>query len=569
MSSESVIKCRELRKTFDAEDGPVLHDLSFEIPRGAVVGLMGPDGAGKTTLLRVLCALYLPDGGELEVLGMDPRRKRRIIQRSVGYMPQKFGLYEDLTVLENMDLYAELCGVSLSDKEGRIRELLKMAALDRFTDRMAGKLSGGMKQKLALISVLLSRPPLLLLDEPTVGVDVLSRRELWAILAENVKKENMTALVSTSYMDESKYCDRTMILYQGRLLEDGPPSKIAETARGRVFVEKVPSGVRPRVLQRRLNDSPGIVTASIDGRKIRCLASGEEPDRAIEPRFEDGFLRLLVGDVKQEGAKNAAPPAVAEDIAPVDFSRKPVKVKVEGLVKKFGSFTAVDHISFEVREGEIFGLLGANGAGKSTTFRMLCGLSGADAGTVEVAGVNLRHAPETARRKLGFVAQKFSLYTDLSILDNLSFFGGAYGLTGQRLRERIDWALDSFELLRYRDTRTGLLPGGYKQRLSMACALLHEPEILFLDELTSGADPMARTDFWRRIADLADGGTTVIITTHFLDEAEYCDRMIIMADGRNLATGSAGEIRAMSGDEDATLEEAFLSIIRRDLENER
>ncbi len=567
MSSENVIKCRNLTKVFHKKDGPVLDDLSFEIPRGAVVGLMGPDGAGKTTLLRVLCSLYMPTSGELEVIGMDPRRKRSTIQRTIGYMPQKFGLYEDLTVMENLDLYGELYNVPPDDKQRRIKELLEMSSLDRFTGRMAGKLSGGMKQKLALISVLLSRPPLLLLDEPTVGVDVLSRKELWGILTENVKKENMTAVVSTSYMDESGYCDSAMILYQGKLLHSGTPAEIAAAAKGKVFIKTVPEGIRPRTLQKQLNNSPAIINAVIDGRKIRCLTFDIGKEQAVAPNFEDGFLQLIAAHLGLKEKKEST--QIFGNGAQAEPGERKIDVKVDNLLKKFGDFTAVDNISFEVRKGEIFGLLGANGAGKSTTFRMLCGLLGADGGTLEVAGVNLRHAPETARQKLGFVAQKFSLYTELSVLDNLEFFGGAYGLTGDKLKARIDWALDSFKLRHYAKERTGLLPGGYKQRLSMACALLHEPEILFLDELTSGADPMARTGFWQRITELADNGTTVIITTHFLDEAEYCDRMIIMADGRNLAMGTPDEIRAMAGKADATLEDAFLAVIERGRQDEQ
>lgn len=570
MHNECVIKCRNLSKVFGRGGIPALDGLSFEIPKGTVVGLMGPDGAGKTTLLRILCSLYMPTKGELEILGMNPRRKRSVIQRSVGYMPQKFGLYEDLTVTENLDLYGELWNIPLPEKKQRTGELLEMAGLGRFGGRPAGKLSGGMKQKLALICVLLPNPPLLLLDEPTVGVDVLSRRELWTILAENVRKKGLTALVSTSYMDESGYCDRTMILYQGRLLLDGQPGAVAAVAAGKVFIREVPDGVRPRTLQRQLADSPEIISAAIDGRKIRCLASDAGGEKTVEPRFEDGFLQLIAGHLKPERKnKEASYSDNMESGKNIGFFPETADVKVEGLVKRFGNFTAVDHISFEVRRGEIFGLLGANGAGKSTTFRMLCGLLGADEGTLEVGGVNLRYAPEAARGKLGFVAQKFSLYTDLSISDNLEFFGGAYGLAGDRLKARIDWALDSFGLRRYAKERTALLPGGYKQRLSMACALLHEPEILFLDELTSGADPAGRADFWRRITGLADKGTTVIITTHLLDEAEYCDRMLIMADGKTLATGTPAEIRAMAGRDGASLEEAFLAVIERNQQDER
>ncbi len=565
MDNEKIIDCRGISKRFDRKGEPALDNLTFEITKGSIVGLMGPDSAGKTTLLRLLCGLYLPDSGSLEVLGMDVRKKRSRVQRTIGYMPQKFGLYEDLTVRENLDLYAEVYAVPEAEKETRINKLLQMAALERFPDRLAGNLSGGMKQKLGVISVLLSRPPLLLLDEPTVGVDVLSRRELWDIVTQSVKEDNLTAIVSTSYMDESGYCDKAMIIYRGKLLAWGVPGEIAEKATGRVYEETVPDGIPPRIMQKKLNAGPAVINASIEGRKIRCLAF-DEVKNPLPPRFEDGFLLQIAEHVKLKEEKQKSK-AVENTPAVSKIVERPVEVRVKDLLKTFGSFTAVDHISFEVKKGEIFGLLGANGAGKSTTFRMLCGLMSPDGGSLEVAGVDLRHAPETARQNLGYVAQKFSLYTDLTTRDNLTFFGGAYGLTGKKLKERIDWALDNFDLRRYDRTRTGLLPGGYKQRLSMACALLHEPAILFLDELTSGADPMARNDFWGRITGLAESGVTVIITTHFLDEAEYCDRMIIMADGKMLAGGTPDEIRAMAQKDNATLEDAFLAIIEKGRQN--
>ncbi len=501
----SVIECEKLSRDFRGAGGiaHALTDVSFRIGSGELVGLLGPDGAGKTTLLRLLCGLLKPTSGSASVLGFDTMKGASGIQSRIGYMPQKFGLYENLSVEENMRLYSDLNLVTEEARKKRFAELFDLTRLGPFKNRQAGNLSGGMKQKLALACALVSRPPLMLLDEPTVGVDVLSRRELWAIL-KRISGENgaTTILVSTTYMDEADYCGRTLTLFEGKLLSDLPPAKVRELAAG----------------------------------------------KSENPTFEQGFQVLISGSVP--------PPLRRKNPVRPD---SPVMVRAEHLVKKFGSFTAVNDVSFDVRKGEIFGLLGANGAGKTTTFRMLCGLSAADGGTVSVAGFDLRHSGGGARAKLGYMAQKFSLYCDISVLDNMEFFGGAYGLSGDRLKKRIAWALRTFDLEAFRNANTGKLPLGYKQRLGMACALIHEPEVLFLDEATSGADPMARRDFWERIMAFADSGVAVVATTHFLDEARYCDRMVIMQDGVAAASGTGDEIRAKGSSPD--LETAFVNII--------
>ncbi|OQA85279.1 MAG: putative ABC transporter ATP-binding protein YbhF [Lentisphaerae bacterium ADurb.Bin242] len=506
----NTVECRGLSKIFpDGKDSiQALSDITFTLPSGKIVGLLGPDAAGKTTLLRLLCGLMKPTSGSASVLGFDTVKQAGEIQKRIGYMPQKFGLYENLSVEENMRLYADLHEVRQEIQPERFAKLLEMTMLSPFRTRMAGALSGGMKQKLALICALVSEPELMILDEPTVGVDVLSRRELWIILRQIVNEGRMTVIASTAYLDEADYCDRTLILFEGKLLADAPPAEIL--AKASKYVEK--------------------------------------------PTFENGFQILLSGSV---------PPRL-ERKHPVRADA-PVLIHAEKIIKKFGSFTAVDQVSFDVRKGEIFGLLGANGAGKTTTFRMLCGLSASDGGVIEIAGVNLRHAPSKARCRIGFMAQKFSLYSDITVRQNLEFFGGAYGLYGDKLGERVEWAFDRFSLRNFADSNTGKLPLGYKQRLSMACALLHEPEILFLDEATSGADPMARREFWQRIMELADNGVAVIITTHFLDEATYCDRMAIMQDGVITASGSVEEIirqGTLPDGETPSLEDAFVNIIR-------
>lgn len=507
----NAVECIHLSKIFSGKNVhcEALSDLTFLVPPGKIVGILGPDGSGKTTLLRILTGLLTPTAGSVRVLGMDVTREAKKIQSLLGYLPQKFGLYENLSVMENLILYAELHDVPANEQKKRFDQLLEMTDLSGFRTRMAGALSGGMKQKLALGCALVSTPPLLILDEATVGVDVLSRRELWGILRTLTKDGRMSVIASTAYMDEADYCDETLILFNGRSI-----------------AQETPAGI------------------------CRLVA-----DKVATPRFEEAFQILLTGRL--------LPPLCRK--RPVSDAA-PVMVHAEDMTKKFGSFIAVDHVSFDVRKGEIFGLLGANGAGKTTTFRMLCGLSGNNGGTIEIGGFNLRTAPGAARAKLGFVAQKFSLYSDLSCFENLRFFGSAYGLLGAKLKERLAWGIENFQLEKYRDSPAGKLPLGYKQRLSMACALLHEPEILFLDEATSGADPVARHEFWARIMALADSGVAVIITTHFLDEAAYCDRMVIMQSGISVAAGSGAEIQEQGrepGKEIPSLEDAFVNIIRK------
>lgn len=512
-----MVVCEGLGKNFVSPNGKIdaLKDITFSLQKGRIVGLLGPDGSGKSTLLRILAGLLRPDTGTSKVLGLDSVKDAKRLQTVVGYMPQRFGLYENLTVEENLSLYADLNGVSNEIKRERMDGLLELTRLARFSSRFAGKLSGGMKQKLALACALVGNPELLLLDEPTVGVDVLSRRELWKILRQISAEKGTSVLVSTSYMDEADYCDWTLVLFQGRLLADEAPSAIRNSAR----------------------------------------------DSVSEPTFEQGFQKLISGKV--------FPPLVRHHPS---LESSPVQIDAKELVKRFGDFTAVNHLSFSVHRGEIFGLLGANGAGKTTTFRMLCGLDAPTEGKVTVAGYDLRKASGKARAQIGFVAQKFSLYGDLTLRENLRFFGSAYGLHGKHLEARYQWALDEFSLKSYEEFPTDTLPLGIKQRLSMACALLHEPEILFLDEATSGADPITRREFWGRINQLADQGVSVIITTHFLDEAEYCDRMIIMQDGVAVAMGNVNEIRQKgtpSGEPLVSLEDAFVAIIQGTREEDR
>ena len=564
---------RKVRKTFKRAAGETvtaLDDVSLVVKHGALTALVGPDGAGKTTLIRLIAGLMPMDGGELEVMGLDVAAEPQAVQDRIAYMPQRFGLYEDLTVQENLDLYADLHGVPKPARPEQYRHLLDMTALAPFTGRLAGKLSGGMKQKLGLACTLVRAPELLLLDEPTVGVDPLSRRELWDIVWRLVREEGLSVLLSTAYLDEAERCDHVLVLREGKVLADGPPAKVSELAADRTFRAEPGPGEPARSLQSRLIDDPGIVDAVPEAGHVRLVRAGPPSGTAdgllaghavvpVRPRLEDGFMILL----RQQAAAGRTA-AAAPRARRINGRGDETVIEVRDLVRKFGDFAAVNHVSFKVRRGEIFGLLGPNGAGKTTTFRMLCGLLPATSGILRVAGLDLRTARASARRHIGYVAQKFSLYGQLSVAENLEFFASAYGLRGEVKRARIDWAVHHFELERLVDLPSGQLPGGFKQRLAMAAALLHEPEILFLDEPTSGADPLARREFWQRITALAEQGVTVIVTTHFMEEAEYCDRIVIQASGAVLAEGTPAEVRGHAPPRDTgepTMEDAFIAIV--------
>jgi ABC-2 type transport system ATP-binding protein len=577
---ESVISVREVSKIFRPGGRPVsaLAQVSMEIRRGIITGLVGPDGAGKTTLMRILAGLMAPDSGEVDVLGMSATGQSLKVQASIGYMPQRFGLYEDLSMQENMDLYADLQGLPEESRPERFQELLRMTGLSAFTSRLARRLSGGMKQKLGLACTLIRPPQLLLLDEPTVGVDPVSRRELWTIVARLVREGGMTVLLSTAYLDEAEHCGEVIILHEGQILGSGPPDDFKRQVKDRTFAVRA-GGIKKRDVQENLAGARGILDAVIQGDRVRVVtATAALPDAAtllpgienvsvqpVPPRFEDGFIAMLRELRKGEGTKGSAAavaPAPAKNKANGDHI-----IEVRDVERRFGDFYAVKGITFDVRRGEVFGLLGANGAGKSTTFRMLCGLLPASGGRLLVDGTDLRRAAAAARSRIGYMSQKFSLYGNLSVRQNLHFFSSAYGLSGQRRAERISSILEQFELSVYADTRSLDLSLGHKQRLAMACALMHEPDVLFLDEPTSGVDPLARREFWRRINELSRRGVTVLVTTHFMEESEYCDRLAIMSAGRILALGQPGDIKAMAATPETpepSMEDAFISLIMAD-----
>ena len=575
MADGYVVEAAGVTKRFrDSRRGALLTAvdcLDIRAARGKMTALIGPDGAGKTTFLRMVCGLMFPTEGILSVLGISVADKPADVQRRLGYMPQKFGLYEDLTCMENMNLYADLHGISTEERKERFEKLFHMTGLAPFAQRLAGKLSGGMKQKLGLACTLVRTPELLVLDEPTVGVDPLSRRELWEILKELVAEEQISVLVSTAYMEEAELCNEVYILNKGKLLDRGTPEELRKKTEGLCYTAKIPEGISPRILQAALLDDRESVDDAVPEKgNVRFILKKNEPlekikafsyypdleTESVPPRLEDSFMLALREAEKKENSLAGFE---------VDYKKhvlisEDVDIKVKNLVRRFGDFVAVDNTSFQVHKGEIFGLLGPNGAGKSTTFKMLCGLLPASSGELSVAGVNLRTARAAARANVGYVAQKFSLYGMLTVRENLEFFGGAYGLTRSRIKKRMEAVLSQFDLRGVENTIAGDLPGGYKQRLSMAAALLHEPKILFLDEPTSGIDPPARRIFWRQITALAAQGTTVIITTHFMDEAEYCDRIMIQDQGKMLILGTPEEVRNRGG-KNLTMNEAFIAIV--------
>ncbi len=560
---------RNLSKSFGkgAERRDALKNISLRLPVGSMTAIIGPDGAGKTTLLRLLAGILTPIAEEIRVLDHLLPKESLALQEKIGYMPQRFGLYEDLTVEENLELFASLHGIPHEIRASRFDELLTMTALGPFRKRQAGQLSGGMKQKLGLACTLIHPPQLLLLDEASVGVDPISRRELWSIIQQQVLQQNVTVLLSTAYMDEAERCDHVVLLHEGEILAQGNPAQLAGPLQGHAFLLQDTS-TSLRNLQSQISRLQGVVDAVIQGDGLRMVMQDSGPPslpgdlaacgtvQAVPARLEDAFVSLLFNRTP----RHPIPLPPQRDITHDDAS----VVEVKDIYRYFGAFAAVKNVTFSVRKGEIFGLLGANGAGKSTTFRMLCGLLPSSSGTLRVAGVDLRRTAPAARARIGYVSQKFSLYGTLSVQQNLSFFATAYGLSNQRKKDRMAWALEDLELKDYATMNAGSLPLGYKQRLALACALMHEPSILFLDEPTSGVDPLARREFWARVNALAEGGTTCLVTTHFMEEAEYCDRLVLMSLGEILAQGTPSEIKAKARRTDRpnpSMEDAFISLI--------
>ncbi len=566
-----LVTVRNLTMRFTPTGPVALQDMTTDIPAGMVTGLIGPDGAGKTTFIRILAGLLNPTQGELQVLGFDPVTQADAIHARIGYMPQKFGLYEDLTVAENLRLYADVRALPATERDATFQRLLGFTGLGPFTTRLAGKLSGGMKQKLGLACAMIRRPELLLLDEPSVGVDPISRRELWQMV-KALAGQGIGVLWSTSYLDEAEACDHVLLFAEGRLLFDGAPAELTVRMRGRVIQVRGITGNRRGVLRRALGQ-PGLIDGVIQGRHVRLvlgrqtsgidldvLKAGPQAELVpVAPRFEDAFLDIL-------GGGPGGVSALARQMKPKEPSQSAV-VEARELTKRFGEFTAARDITFAIRQGEIFGLLGPNGAGKSTTFKMMCGLLQPSSGQALVDGLKLAKSPGAARARIGYMSQKFSLYGTLSARQNLEFFSGIYGLTGSRRRSAMENMVDTFALGPYLKVSAETLPLGFKQRLALACAVMHEPAVLFLDEPTSGVDPITRREFWTHINGMVERGVTIMITTHFMDEAEYCDRIALVYRGRIIAIGSPDELKeGVRGQNmaDPSLEDAFIALVAKD-----
>jgi ABC-2 type transport system ATP-binding protein len=565
------IEVRDLTKQFGSDSPPALDHIDTWIAHGTITGLVGPDGAGKTTLLRTLAGLLAPSTGRVRVLGQDPLTDAPL-RELIGYMPQKFGLYEDLSVQENLDIYADLRHVVGEARIQSFKQMLDFTDLARFTDRLAGKLSGGMKQKLGLACSLLGSPKVLLLDEPGVGVDPISRRELWRMVRD-LARSGMTIVWSTAYLDEAELCDDVRLMNEGRILAVGSPQELMRAMQGRSLHLTKLAAPRRDVLQRALR-APEVMDGVIQGDLVRLVLrdANHRPDLGpiqagpeatlveVAPRLEDAFISLLGG-----GPGGDSPLAGVTRKVELRSDLDPQAViEAKNLTKRFGDFTATDAVSFRVAKGEVFGLLGPNGAGKSTTFKMECGLLKPTEGQALVMGIDLKKSPSAARQRLGYMAQKFSLYTQLTALENLEFFSGVYGLQGAEQRLKIDEMIEAFDLGPWLSQRTLDLPLGFKQRLALACALTHEPEILFLDEPTSGVDPITRREFWTHINALAQKGVTIMVTTHFMDEAEYCDRIGLIYRGKLIALGTPDQLKRSTVTEecpDPTMEDAFIHLI--------
>jgi ABC-2 type transport system ATP-binding protein len=562
----AAVEIRDVGKRF--EETEALKGISATIRAGSLTGLVGPDGAGKTTLMRMLAALMTPTAGAIRVAGFDVASDAAAIHRVTGYMPQRFGLYEDLSVRENLNLYADLRGLARGEAAKQFQRLLEFTGLAPFARRLAGQLSGGMKQKLGLACALMARPRVLLLDEPSVGVDPVSRQELWCMV-QDLASDGMTVVWATAYLDEAERCDEVILLEEGALVYDGAPGELTRRIAGRSYLVSGLACDRRAFLAGAL-DLASVRDGVIQGASVRLVLAEREPADSlrqlvaahsgrlapVRPRFEDAFIDLLEGGAEGHSAIAARMEAVEAD--------REIMVSCRNLTRRFGDFTATDHISFDVRRGEVLGLLGPNGAGKSTTFKMLCGLLKPSEGEAEVAGLDLRSSGTEAKRQLGYMAQKFSLYGLMTVRQNLQFFSGIYGLRGRLRQQRMAEMVEVFHLHPYLHESPETLPLGFKQRMALACALMHRPRVLFLDEPTSGVDPITRREFWTHITGLVRRGVTVLVTTHFMEEAEYCDRVALVNRARLIALDTPDALKARVAGPDCpepTMEEAFIRLV--------
>ena len=530
-----------------------VHDVSFEVGRGEVFGLIGPDGAGKTSVLQVLAGVLRADSGAAHVAGVDVLRDPEAVKGVIGYMPQGLGLnlYDSLTVQENIEFFRDLRRVPREQYADNRERLLRMTRLERFLERPAATLSGGMRQKLALICTLIHLPDVLLLDEPTTGVDPISRRDFWSIIHALVAGRGVTVLMTTAYMDEAERCHRVSLMHDGAVIAAGSPDALTAGLVGQVWSVR---SDHPDDVVAALRAQPRVRSIAIAGGEVRVLAGDTDGDPSgalaaagllgftVEP-VRPGFEDVFVERVTREGSAPAAAPPELLEAARARFAGG--AIVADRLTCRFGAFTAVDSVSLTVDEGEILGLLGPNGAGKTTLIKMLCGLQAPADGRAVVAGFDVRAARAELRGHIGYMSQRFSLYRDQTVLENLRLSAGLYGIPRARRRARIDALLSSLGLERLADRPPAALPLGVRQRLALASAILHEPRVLFLDEPTAGVDPLARRQFWDLVHLLAhQHGVAVLVSTHYMDEATHCDRLGFMHEGRLVGLGTPSELRA-------------------------
>jgi ABC-2 type transport system ATP-binding protein len=549
----SAVSIRGLRKAYG--DFEAVKGIDLDVAAGEIFGLIGPDGSGKTSVFQVLGGVMQPTSGTAEMYGLPARDARNF----VGYLTQAFSLYPDLSVAENLLYVGELRGLTRNEIMERGRHYLRIFNMDKFEERLAGRLSGGMKQKLALACALITRPKILLLDEPTTGVDPVSRREFWDTLAR-LARDGMTMIVATPYLDEAERCTRVALMHDGAIHQVGTPAQIRDglgLTRLEVRAEELAQlGRAEELLARaegiqdvqRFGDRLDVMVRDAGEGRLRVVESlAAENIAAAEirpgaPTLENAFVATL----RSLGGQTEVPPfPYGGQAAP---RKGEIAIGAHGLSKRFGAFNAVDNVTIDVRYGEIYGLLGANGAGKTTTIKILCGLIAPSSGEMQLVGESGSLRSSAVRQRVGYMSQKFSLYDDLTIEENLDFFAGVYRIPRAQREEKKRWVLAASGLEGMGHLMTGRLPGGWKQRVAFGAAVMHEPSVLFLDEPTSGVDPLARRSFWKLINAFADRGVAVLITTHYLEEAEQCNRLGFMVAGKLVTEGTPSGVKAqMSG----------------------
>ena len=547
------IEASGLQKKYD--NVLAVSGLDLRIERGEMFGLVGADGAGKSTTIRMLCTLVLPSAGEARILGMDTVKQAGNIKEKIGYVAERFNLYPTLTVEENLSFFARLRNLPREVSEKRMKELLQFCRLEPFRKRQAQHLSGGMQKKLALACSLIHEPEVVFLDEPTTGVDPVSRRDFWRIIADFLTR-GITVLVSTPYLDEAERFHRIAFMHKGQIIACDTPQNLKAQLAGELL----------EIRTRQINEAVTVLarasfvqTAQVFGDTVHVMVDRAEKRRAeinrllkehsisvidlrrISAGLEDVFVTQLTGLEDKQKSRTAAENSVATVLK--EDSQYETAIEVTDLSKKFGDFTAVDRVSFNIARGEIFGLLGPNGSGKTTTIRMITGLLKSTEGKAFVLGGDMSLMADIVQSRIGYMSQKFSLFNDLTVEENITFYGNLYSLPAESLKERKAWVLKMAGLSGKEKTLAGELAGGWKQRLALGCAIIHSPEVVFLDEPTAGVDPLSRRAFWELIQELSTRGTTIFITTHYMDEAEHCHRLGLMYQGKLIALGSPHQLK--------------------------